>query len=187
MFDLGAAELLVIVIVAVIVIGPKDLPLAMRTAGRWIGQVRKVSVHFRTGIDAMVREAELEDMEKKWQAQNEEIMKRQSGSAEAAVGEPVMTGPPPAAPKAQAAEVAKPAVPEPATAKAKAAKKADSAAETAAKEPELPLAARPKAKSKPKVKKAAQPEAASESAPQSKARTKPRAKGKPKSSPKSEG
>ncbi|MFN7158139.1 MAG: twin-arginine translocase TatA/TatE family subunit, partial [Erythrobacter cryptus] len=37
MFDIGAAELLVIIIVAVIVIGPKDLPLAMRTAGRWIG------------------------------------------------------------------------------------------------------------------------------------------------------
>ena len=35
MFDIGAGELLVILIVAVVVIGPKDLPLAMRTAGRW--------------------------------------------------------------------------------------------------------------------------------------------------------
>ncbi len=75
MFDIGALELLVIVIVAVLVIGPKDMPGAMRTAGRWIGQVRKVSAHFRTGIDAMVREAELEDMEKKWKARNEEIMR----------------------------------------------------------------------------------------------------------------
>ncbi|QIQ86850.1 Sec-independent protein translocase protein TatB [Erythrobacter sp.] len=95
MFDIGAAELLVIIIVAVIVIGPKDMPLAMRTAGRWIGKVRRVSAHFRTGIDAMVREAELEDMEKKWKAQNEEIMRRTAISAEDRAGEPVMTGPPP--------------------------------------------------------------------------------------------
>ncbi|MGB3806408.1 MAG: Sec-independent protein translocase protein TatB [Erythrobacter sp.] len=95
MFDIGAAELLVIIVVAVIVIGPKDMPLAMRTAGRWIGKVRRVSAHFRTGIDAMVREAELEDMEAKWKARNEEIMKRSSLASEADAGAPVMTGPPP--------------------------------------------------------------------------------------------
>ena len=95
MFDIGFPELLVIVIVAVLVIGPKDMPAAMRTAGRWIGKVRKVSSHFRTGIDAMVREAELEDMEKKWKAQNEAIMKRSAAATESANGEPVMTGPPP--------------------------------------------------------------------------------------------
>ncbi|MEE4199849.1 Sec-independent protein translocase protein TatB [Erythrobacter sp.] len=106
MFDIGAAELLVIVIVAVLVIGPKDMPMAMRTAGRWIGQVRKVSAHFRTGIDAMVREAELEDMEKKWKAQNEAIMRKSSAASEAEKGEPVMTGPPPVdrgAPEAESA------------------------------------------------------------------------------------
>ncbi len=75
MFDVGASELLLIVIVAVVVIGPKDMPLAMRTAGRWIGKMRKVSGHFRAGIDAMVREAELEEMERKWREQNEAIMK----------------------------------------------------------------------------------------------------------------
>ncbi|MBV7259272.1 Sec-independent protein translocase protein TatB [Erythrobacter crassostreae] len=97
MFDIGAVELLVIVIVAILVIGPSEMPRAMRTAGRWIGQVRKVSAHFRTGIDTMVREAELEDMEKKWKAQNESIMKRSAEKAEHEVGEPVMTGPPPIA------------------------------------------------------------------------------------------
>ena len=60
MFDLGAGELLIIVIVAVIVIGPKDIPLAMRTAGRWIGKIRRISGHFRAGIDTMIREAEME-------------------------------------------------------------------------------------------------------------------------------
>jgi sec-independent protein translocase protein TatB len=75
MFDIGASELLMVVIVAVVVIGPKDLPMAMRTAGRWIGKMRKISGHFRAGIDAMVREAELEDMERQWREQNEAIMK----------------------------------------------------------------------------------------------------------------
>lgn len=98
MFDIGAGELLVILIVAVVVIGPKDLPMAMRTAGRWIGKVRRVSAHFRSGIDAMVREAELEEMEKKWKAQNEEIMRRSAALTEAEAGAPVMTGPPPAEP-----------------------------------------------------------------------------------------
>ena len=95
MFDIGAAELLVIIIVAVVVIGPKDLPLAMRVAGRWIGKMRRISAHFRSGIDTMVREAELEEMEKKWKAQNEEIMRRSAALTEAEAGAPVMTGPPP--------------------------------------------------------------------------------------------
>jgi len=74
MFDIGASELLLVVIVAIVVIGPKDLPLALRTAGRWIGKVRRVSGHFRSGIESMIREAELEDMEKKWRDQNAAIM-----------------------------------------------------------------------------------------------------------------
>ncbi len=99
MFDIGAAELLVIIIVAVVVIGPKDLPLAMRVAGRWIGKIRRFSAQFRSGIDSMVREAELADMEKKWKAQNEEIMRRSAAltdaEATAASAAPVMTGPAP--------------------------------------------------------------------------------------------
>ena len=74
MFDIGASELLLIVIVAVVVIGPKDLPMALRTAGRWIAKVRRVSGHFRSGIETMIREAELEEMEKKWREQNAAIM-----------------------------------------------------------------------------------------------------------------
>ena len=92
MFDIGASELLVIVIVAILVIGPKDMPMALRTAGRWIGKVRRVSSHFRSGIDAMIREAELEDMEKKWKAQNEAIMAKTSAGGESLDAE--MTGPP---------------------------------------------------------------------------------------------
>jgi sec-independent protein translocase protein TatB len=74
MFDVGASELLMIVIVAIVVIGPKDLPRALRTAGRWIGRARRVSGHFRAGIETMIREAEMEEMERKWREQNEKIM-----------------------------------------------------------------------------------------------------------------
>jgi sec-independent protein translocase protein TatB len=74
MFDIGASELLLIVIVAVVVIGPKDLPRALRTAGKWIGKVRRTSNHFRAGIENMIREAEMEEMEKKWAEQNARIM-----------------------------------------------------------------------------------------------------------------
>jgi sec-independent protein translocase protein TatB len=81
MFDIGATELLLIVVVAVVVIGPKDLPLALRTAGRWIGKMRRLSNHFRAGLDAMVREAEMEEMEKKWREQNERIMREHPADA----------------------------------------------------------------------------------------------------------
>ncbi len=74
MFDLGASELLLIVVVAILVIGPKDMPVALRTAGRWIGKVRRLSGHFRSGLDAMIREAEMEEMEKTWKKQNDQIM-----------------------------------------------------------------------------------------------------------------
>ena len=83
MFDIGATELLLIIVVAVLVIGPKDMPMALRTAGRWIGKLRKVSGHFRAGLDAMVREAEMEDMQKEWDRRNAEIMaKHPDASAE---------------------------------------------------------------------------------------------------------
>jgi sec-independent protein translocase protein TatB len=67
-------EMLVIAVVAVVVIGPKDLPLALRTVGRWTAKIRKVSGHFRSGIDTMIREAEMAEMEEKWKEQNAAIM-----------------------------------------------------------------------------------------------------------------
>jgi sec-independent protein translocase protein TatB len=75
MFDIGAPELLLCVIVAVLVIGPKDLPAALRMAGRWVAQGRGVMRQFRSGFDAMVREAEMEELEKKWAADNARIIK----------------------------------------------------------------------------------------------------------------
>src|SRR5687767_6001857 len=75
MFDIGYSELLVIAVVALVFIGPKDLPRALRTVGHWIGRARSMARHFRSGVDAMIREAELEDMEKEWQRENERVMR----------------------------------------------------------------------------------------------------------------
>jgi sec-independent protein translocase protein TatB len=74
MFDIAPTELLLVAVVALVVIGPKDLPRAMRFVGQWIGKARGVARHFRSGIDEMIRQSELEDMEKKWAAENQRIM-----------------------------------------------------------------------------------------------------------------
>ncbi|ANU08583.1 Sec-independent protein translocase protein TatB [Paraurantiacibacter namhicola] len=139
MFDIGAFELLLIVVVAIVVIGPKDMPRAMRTAGRWIGKVRKLSGHFRAGIDAMVRNAEMEEMEQKWKAQNEKIMREYPDGAPAEM-EPTGALPGPAAPAADKAGTSpEDRLPEDAAAadsrRAKAAKPLPPASD----EPELPL------------------------------------------------
>ena len=78
MFGVDSSELAVVAILALIFIGPKDLPKLMRTVGYWVGQIRGMARHFTSGIEAMVREAELEEMEKKWREENERIMRATS-------------------------------------------------------------------------------------------------------------
>ena len=75
MFDVAPTELLLVVVVALVVIGPKDLPKAMRFVGKWMGKARGMARHFRAGLDTMMREAELEELEKQWREQNEAIMR----------------------------------------------------------------------------------------------------------------
>ncbi|MBV9932181.1 MAG: twin-arginine translocase subunit TatB [Alphaproteobacteria bacterium] len=75
MFDIAPSELLLLAVVALIFIGPKDLPKVMRVVGRWIGKARAMASHFRSGIDEMIRQSELEELEKKWKAENERIMR----------------------------------------------------------------------------------------------------------------
>jgi len=74
MFGIDSSELAVVVILALIFIGPKDLPKVMRTVGYWIGRVRGMARHFTAGLENMVREAELEELEKRWKEENERIM-----------------------------------------------------------------------------------------------------------------
>lgn len=80
MFDIAPSELLLVAFIALVVIGPKDLPKALRVVGYWVGRARAVGRQFRSGFDEMVREAELAEMEKKWKAENERIMREHAPS-----------------------------------------------------------------------------------------------------------
>jgi len=62
LFDLSMSELLLIGAVALVVIGPKDLPRALRTAGYWVRKARTLSREFQSSVEQMIREAELDDM-----------------------------------------------------------------------------------------------------------------------------
>ena len=75
MFGIESSELAIIALVALLVIGPKDLPRVMRMVGNWIAKGRAMTRHVRAGFDTMMREAELEEMQKTWAAQTEAIMK----------------------------------------------------------------------------------------------------------------
>ena len=75
MFGVDTSELFLIAVVALVFIGPKDLPKAMRTMGHWIGKIRGMARHFTSGVETMMREAELEEMEKQWREENERIMR----------------------------------------------------------------------------------------------------------------
>jgi sec-independent protein translocase protein TatB len=90
MFDIAPSEFMLFAFVALVVIGPKDLPKAMRVVGKFVAQARGVAKHFRSGFDAMIREAELEEMEKKWKEENARIMRDH-----AAIAEDVTALPPP--------------------------------------------------------------------------------------------
>lgn len=112
MFDIGYSELLLIAIVALVVIGPKDLPRVMRTVGQWVGKGRAMTRHVRAGFDTMMREAELEEMQKQWAQQNADIMR---ASGVSPVSEDWMAAPSAAA--LPAPEALPDAVPVPAPAK----------------------------------------------------------------------
>lgn len=64
MFDIGWTELLVIAIVLIVVVGPKDLPPMLRAFGKMTANLRKMAGEFRTQFDEALRESELEDVKK---------------------------------------------------------------------------------------------------------------------------
>src|ERR687890_95238 len=100
MFDIGYSELLIVAVVALVVIGPKDLPRVMRVVGQWVGRARGMARHFRSGLDEMIRQSELEEMEKKWREENDRIMREhpdagQWGRVEALPAPEAAAEPPP--------------------------------------------------------------------------------------------
>ncbi|MEX0759618.1 MAG: Sec-independent protein translocase protein TatB [Tistlia sp.] len=64
MLDIGWTEMAVIAFVALIVIGPKDLPTAMRGVAKWVRKARSLSREFQSGLDEMMRETELDEAKK---------------------------------------------------------------------------------------------------------------------------
>lgn len=64
MFDIGWQELFIVAILAIMVVGPKDLPRAIRTVTRAIGKLRGLARDFQSGLDEVAREADLDDLKR---------------------------------------------------------------------------------------------------------------------------
>ena len=69
--EIGATEMLVIAAVALIVVGPKDLPLLLRKIGQFVGKLRGMASEFRASFDEMARQSELDELRKEVQAMRE--------------------------------------------------------------------------------------------------------------------
>ena len=109
MFDIGWSELLVIAVVAIVVVGPKDLPRLMRTFGHYLGKVRHMAADFQRQFEEAVRDSEIDEVRKAMQdfhAQASDVDLRGT------VDKPLMM-PKPAEPAPAAAEVAEAALPAP--------------------------------------------------------------------------
>ncbi len=64
MFDIGWQELFVVAVLAIIVVGPKDIPRAIRTVTGWLRKAKGMARDFQNGMEDIVREVELEDIRK---------------------------------------------------------------------------------------------------------------------------
>ncbi|CAA2141558.1 Sec-independent protein translocase protein TatB [Hyphomicrobium sp. ghe19] len=87
MFDISWSELLILGIVTLVFVGPKELPVFMRTLGRYAGVARRHANEFKAQFDAAMREAELDSMRKEVEQMqnsiNSEVMKAKSSIDEA--------------------------------------------------------------------------------------------------------
>jgi sec-independent protein translocase protein TatB len=122
MFDIGWSELVLIGVVALIAIGPKELPGALRTLGQWTGKLRRMASEFQSQFQEAMREAEMEDLKKKVDEMTSESyssfdpvagVRKELESTQRQI-ETAMTGDPMA--PASTAEPTPAAVPEPAVA-----------------------------------------------------------------------
>jgi sec-independent protein translocase protein TatB len=79
MFDMSWGEVMVIGAVALIVIGPKDLPRALRTVGNMVGKIRRLAGEFQGQFNEAMREAELEDVKRQIQGVNDSVSSLNTG------------------------------------------------------------------------------------------------------------
>ena len=73
MFDITSSKLLILAIVALIVIGPKDLPILLRTVGKYLSIIRRQAAEFRGQFDEAMREAELDGLKKEFEDVSSEV------------------------------------------------------------------------------------------------------------------
>ncbi|HXW24017.1 MAG TPA: Sec-independent protein translocase protein TatB [Xanthobacteraceae bacterium] len=64
MFDIGWGKIVIIAVIALIVIGPKELPAVLRTVGQWMGKIRRMAAEFQGQFQEAMREAEMADLKK---------------------------------------------------------------------------------------------------------------------------
>jgi sec-independent protein translocase protein TatB len=87
MFDIGWSELLILGVVTLIFVGPKELPVLMRTIGRYAGMLRRQANEFKAQFEGAMREMELEEMRKEMEAMqasvNTEVMRASKTLSEA--------------------------------------------------------------------------------------------------------
>jgi len=67
MFDIGWTEMLVIGVIAIVVVGPKDLPRMLRTVGQYVGKAKRMAREFQTQFDDAVKDTELDDVRKSFE------------------------------------------------------------------------------------------------------------------------
>ena len=73
MFDLTSSKLLILSVVALLVVGPKDFPLLLRTVGKYMGLIKRQAAEFRAQFDEAMREAELDQMKAEVEKMSREI------------------------------------------------------------------------------------------------------------------
>ena len=186
---IGATELLLIGIIALIVVGPKDLPLLMRRVGQFMGKARRMAADFRASFDEMARQSELDELRKEVEALRTGSMAKPLGAETEAtfrqisddLNKPVVpTSYGASDPPAQSAP---PAIAAPAETKAAAPEAAAPKPSTA--KPKTSGAAKPAVAAKPKAKPTAKPkpQAASSTAAPAKAATANPARAAPRRKP----
>ncbi|MBU1210639.1 MAG: Sec-independent protein translocase protein TatB [Alphaproteobacteria bacterium] len=81
MFDIGWSELLILGVIALIVVGPKDLPVLLRTLGKYLGVIRRQASEFRTQFDEALRETELDQIRKDMAGIKQDVTSTMHGAA----------------------------------------------------------------------------------------------------------
>ena len=156
MFDIGWSELLVIAVVAIVVVGPKDLPRLMRTFGHYAGKLRRAAADFQRQFEEAIRETEIDEVKKAIESVRDETP---AVDLKASIDKPIMlpkTPTPPAQAQTNgkgAVAEANPAEPKPAGPRKRASKpKAAGPAEPATAAEKTPKPRSRKAKAEPTAK-----------------------------------